>query len=238
MSAKRHLGFEATAGKTPVKLWPVGDRPREKLLDKGPGQLSDAELLAVVLPTGTAGAGNGLERAQGLLASFGSLRALVDAPTRALQAVPGIGPARAATIRAVGELARRYAEQRLARGEPLRTSAEVYRHCRGLAALRKEEFHVLLLDGKNRPIKQVRISEGTLTASLVHPREVFVPVVEETAAAIILVHNHPSGDPTPSAEDVAITRRLREVGELMGVAVLDHVVIGDGRYVSFADEGL
>ena len=97
---------------------------------------------------------------------------------------------------------------------------------------------MLLLDGKNRPIKLVRVSEGTLTASLVHPREVFVPVIEETAAAIILVHNHPSGDPTPSAEDVAITRRLRQVGELMGVEVLDHVVIGEGRYVSFADEGL
>jgi DNA repair protein RadC len=115
----------------------------------------------------------------------------------------------------------------------------VYRYCGArLAALRKEQFHVILLDGKNRPIKEVRISEGSLTASLVHPREVFVPVIEESAAAIILVHNHPSGDPTPSAEDVAITHRLRQVGELMGVHVLDHVVIGDGRYVSFADEGL
>ena len=97
---------------------------------------------------------------------------------------------------------------------------------------------MILLDGKNRPIKDVRVSEGTLTASLVHPREVFVPVIEESAAAIVLVHNHPSGDPTPSAEDIAITQRLREVGEIMGVRVLDHVVIGDGRYVSFADEGL
>jgi DNA repair protein RadC len=239
MTDKRRTQRATRPASAPIKLWPAADRPREKLLDKGPGQLTDAELLAILFPTGPRGGGTGVDRSQALLASFGSLRALVDAPARALCEVAGIGPARAATIRAVGELARRYAERRLARSEPLRTSAEVYRHCSGrLAALRKEEFHVLLLDGKNRPIKQVRISEGSLTASLVHPREVFVPVIEESAAAIILVHNHPSGDPTPSAEDVAITRRLREVGELMGVSVLDHVVIGDGRYVSFADEGL
>ena len=202
--------------------------------------MSDAELLAVLLPTAPRGsAGNALDQSRDLLASFGSLRALVEASPRALRALRGIGPARAALIQAVGELARRCGEQRLARGTPLRTSAEVYRHCgQRLAALRKEQFHVILLDGKNRPIKEVRISEGSLTASLVHPREVFVPVIEESAAAIILVHNHPSGDPTPSAEDVAITERLRQVGEIMGVRVLDHVVIGHGRYVSFADEGL
>lgn len=222
-----------------IKTWPSHDRPREKLLDAGPDRLSDAELLAVLFPTAAAGTANAVEQARRWLHRRGSLRALVDAPARVLLATPGIGPARAAMVQAVGELARRYAAQRLARGTPLRTSAEVYRHCgERLAALRKEQFHVILLDGKNRPIKDVRVSEGTLTASLVHPREVFVPVIEESAAAIILVHNHPSGDPTPSAEDIAITERLREVGELMGVRVLDHVVIGDGRYVSFSDEGL
>jgi DNA repair protein RadC len=222
-----------------IKTWPSHDRPREKLLDTGPDRLSDAELLAVLFPTAAAGTANAVEQARRWLHRQGSLRALVDAPVRVLRATPGIGPARAAMVQAVGELARRYAAQRLARGAPLRTSAEVYRHCgERLAALRKEQFHVILLDGKNRPIKDVRVSEGTLTASLVHPREVFVPVIEESAAAIILVHNHPSGDPTPSAEDIAITERLREVGELMGVRVLDHVVIGDGRYVSFSDEGL
>jgi len=223
-----------------IKSWPPHERPRERLLEGGPAQLSDAELLAVLLPTASRGGeGNAVDQGRSLLATFGSLRALVDAPPRALRAVRGIGPARAAMIRAAGELARRYAAQRLARSRPLRTSAEVYRHCAArLAALRKEQFHVILLDGKNRPIKDVRISEGSLTASLVHPREVFVPVIEESAAAIVLVHNHPSGDPTPSAEDIALTRRLREVGELLGVPVLDHVVIGHERYVSFADEGL
>jgi DNA repair protein RadC len=222
-----------------IKTWPAHDRPREKLLETGADRLTDAELLAVVFPTAVRGTANAVDQARRWLQRPGSLRALLDTPVRALRATPGIGPARAATLRAVGELARRYALQRLPRGIPLRTSAEVYRHCgERLAALRKEQFHVILLDGKNRPLKDVRISEGTLTASLVHPREVFVPVIEESAAAIILVHNHPSGDPTPSAEDIAITQRLRQVGDLMGVRVLDHVVIGHGRYVSFTDEGL
>ena len=222
-----------------IKAWPEHERPREKLLGAGSDRLSDAELLAVIFPTAARGTVNAVAQARGWLQAFGSLRGLVDAPVRVLGESPGIGPARAAMLHAVGEIARRYALQRLPRGTPLRTSAEVYRHCgERLAALRKEQFHVILLDGKNRPLKDVRVSEGTLTASLVHPREVFVPVIEESAAAIILVHNHPSGDPTPSAEDIAITHRLREVGELMGVQVLDHVVIGHGRYVSFADEGL
>ena len=222
-----------------IKAWPLHERPREKLLDAGSDRLTDAELLAVLFPTAARGTANAVAQARAWLQGFGSLRAMVDAPVRVLRATPGIGPARAAMVHAVGELARRYALQRLPRGTPLRTSAEVYRHCgERLAALRKEQFHVILLDGKNRPLKDVRVSEGTLTASLVHPREVFVPVIEESAAAIILVHNHPSGDPTPSAEDIAITQRLRQVGELMGVRVLDHVVIGHGRYVSFVDEGL
>jgi DNA repair protein RadC len=222
-----------------IKTWPSHERPREKLLDDGAERLTDAELLAVVFPTAAPGASNAVDQARAWLQRIGSLRGLVDAPARTLRAIPGIGSARAAMIQAVGELARRYGQQRLPRGRPLSTSAEVYRHCgERLAALRKEQFHVILLDGKNRPLKDVRVSEGTLTASLVHPREVFVPVIEESAAAIILVHNHPSGDPTPSAEDIAITHRLREVGELMGVRVLDHVVIGHGRYVSFTDEGL
>jgi len=222
-----------------IKTWPLHERPRERLLDAGPDRLTDAELLAVLFPTAARGSSNAVDQARAWLEGFGSLRAMVDTPVRALRATHGIGPARAAMVHAVGELARRYAQQRLPRGTPLRTSAEVYRHCgERMAALRKEQFHVILLDGKNRPLKDVRVSEGTLTASLVHPREVFVPVIEESAAAIILVHNHPSGDPTPSAEDIAITQRLRQVGELMGVRVLDHVVIGHGRYVSFTDEGL
>ena len=223
-----------------IKAWPVSDRPREKLDQRGVEFLSDAELLAVLMPTRARGArGSAVDHGRMLLARFGSIRGLVDAPPRRLTATFGIGPARAAMLTSLGELARRYGAERLERGRPLRTSAEVFRHCgMRLGALRKEEFHIILLDGKNRPMREVRVSEGSLTASLVHPREVFLPAIEDAAAAIILVHNHPSGDPTPSPEDRAITKRLREAGELLGIHVLDHVVIGRHAYVSFADEHL
>lgn len=132
-------------------------------------------------------------------------------------------------------------ERRVQYGSPrkLTTSAEVYAAFRDrFERLDREEFLVVPLDGKNRPLGFHVVSVGTLTASLVHPREVFKTAVLANAAAIVVLHNHPSGDPTPSAEDQAITRRLREAGELLGIGVLDHVVIGDGRYVSFADQGL
>jgi DNA repair protein RadC len=121
----------------------------------------------------------------------------------------------------------------------MRTSAEVYAAFRSrFEAADREEFVALLLDGKNRLLGFNVVSVGSLTASLVHPREVYKPAILANAAALIVIHNHPSGDPTPSAEDVAITTRLRQAGELLGIGLLDHVVIGDGRYVSFADEGL
>jgi len=223
-----------------IKSWPRGERPREKLDEHGVGSLSDAELLAVLMPTRSRGVcGSSVDHGRMLLARFGGLRALVDAPSPKLTSILGIGPARAAMLAALGELARRYAAERLDRGRALRTSAEVFRHCGvRLSALRKEEFRVILLDGKNRPMREVRISEGSLTASLVHPREVFLPAIEAAAAAIILVHNHPSGDPTPSAEDLEITKRLRQAGELLGIHVLDHIVVGRQAYVSFADEQL
>jgi DNA repair protein RadC len=153
-------------------------------------------------------------------------------------ATKGIGPAKAAQIKAALELGKRFAEEEIKRGEQFRSSADVFNHYREhLSGLKKEEFHVLLLDAKNRKIRDVRVSEGSLTSSLVHPREVFNPVIRESAAAVILVHNHPSGDPSPSQEDLHITRRLREIGEVMGVRVLDHIVIGKGKYVSFVDDG-
>ena len=123
-------------------------------------------------------------------------------------------------------------------GAPFKGSYDVYAHFRERLALeRHEHFYAVLLDNKNRKLKDIRISQGSLTASIVHPRDVYLPVIRESAAAVIFVHNHPSGDPTPSAEDLEITRRLRQVGELVGVRVLDHLVIGRGRYVSFVDDG-
>jgi len=136
------------------------------------------------------------------------------------------------------EIAKRFGEVEFQPGTPFRNSADVYAHFRErLASERRERFYAILLDNKHRKIKEIAVSEGSLTASLVHPRDVFACVVRESAAAVIFVHNHPSGDPTPSPEDVEITRRLRQAGDLMGVRVLDHIVIGRGRYVSFADDG-
>ena len=224
----------------PIKYWPESDRPREKLIEKGPEVLSKAELLAIILRTGDASSGqSALDHGRALIQQFGeSFRQLEGASIPDLRQLKGIGPAKAAQIKATLEIAKRFAEEELKQGEQFRSSEDVFNHYREhLGGLKKEEFHVLLLDAKNRKIKDVRVSEGSLTSSLVHPREVFSPVVRESAAAVILIHNHPSGDPAPSHEDLQITHRLREVGEVMGVQVLDHLIIGKGRYISFVDDG-
>lgn len=136
------------------------------------------------------------------------------------------------------ELARRFGEAEWKTGDVLGSSAEVWAHYRErLACEAVEVFLAVLLDNKHRKIRDVVVAQGSLTASIVHPRDVYAKVIRESAAAVIFVHNHPSGDPTPSREDIDITRRLRDVGELIGIRVLDHVIIGKGRYVSFVDDG-
>jgi len=222
---------------SPIKNWPADDRPREKLLRRGATVLSDAELLAIILRTGGTGA-SALDHARAVLEAFGGFRQLANAGAGDLCKVKGLGPAKAAEILATLEIAKRFGEHEFKPGEPLRGSGDVYNHFRErLAAEAREHFYAVLLDNKHRKIKDVAVSLGSLTASIVHPRDVFAPVVREAAAAVIFVHNHPSGDPTPSKEDIEITQRLRAVGELMGVRVLDHIVIGKGRYVSFVDDG-
>lgn len=223
-----------------IKDWPAEERPREKLLNRGAESLSDAELLALVLRTGDASSGaTAVDIARALLSRYGSLRELSMAGTAALCQQPGIGPAKAAELQAVFQLARRFSDSCLQPGERYLSSGDAFSHFHErLRDQRKEVFLALLLDSKNRLLREVRISEGSLNASIVHPREVFVPVVRESAAAVLFVHNHPSGDPTPSREDIEITQRLKEVGDLMGVRVLDHIIIGNGSYVSLADRGL
>jgi DNA repair protein RadC len=222
-----------------MRDWPPAEQPREKLVRHGAAALSEAELLAILLRSGHASTGEtALDQARTLVARFKSLRRLDRASVRELCAQRGLGPAKAAQIKAAFELAKRLHEEPLRAGQALRSSRDVYRHYQGrLADLRRETFHVVLLDAKNRVIGEAKVSEGSLSAAIVHPREVFQPVIAESAAAVILVHNHPSGDPAPSAEDLAITKRLREVGDVMGVRVLDHVIIGQGRYVSFVEHG-
>ncbi len=217
--------------------WPPADRPREKLLARGPAALSDAELLAILLRAGDRTA-TALDQARAVMERFGDLCRLGEAGVGDLCGIKGVGRAKAAQLLAALELAKRYGEEEFKPGEAFTSSADVYAHFRErLASEKRECFFAVLLDNKHRKIKDVSVSQGSLTASIVHPRDVFAPVVKESAAAVVFVHNHPSGDPTPSQEDIEITRRLRAVGELVGVRVLDHVVVGRGRYVSFVDDG-
>ena len=223
-----------------IKDWPEEDRPREKLLARGVEALSEAELLAILLRTGNASTGeSALDHAHLLLGQFRGLKGIDEASASELRAVKGIGPAKTAQIKAGLEIGRRLRQEKWQTGSSLRSSEDVYRHFRDqLEKEKREIFYVVLLTNKNRKIREVKVSEGSLTASLVHPREVYNPVIRESAAAVIFVHNHPSGDPAPSPEDLEITRRLKEVGEVMGVRVLDHVVIGRDRYFSFSDRGI
>lgn len=223
-----------------IKDWPADERPREKLLAGGADKLTDAELLALIIRTGDSSSKNSaVDLARSLLQRFGSLRQLAAASISELCQQVGIGPAKAAEIQALFQIARRFADNRLQPGQPYRSSRDAFDHFHErFCDYRKEVFLALLLDSKNRLIREVQISEGSLNASIVHPREVFAPVLRESAAAVLFVHNHPSGDPAPSQEDIEITRRLKEVGDLMGVRVLDHIIIGKGDYVSLADRGV
>ena len=213
------------------------DRPRERLEQKGLAALADAELLALVLRTGDRHR-DAWTLARSLLAHFDGLAGLASAPARALESLPGMGPAKAASLRAAIELGGRLHERPLRRGAPIRSPGDVQRHFRGtLRGLGRESFHVLLLDGRHRLISVEPVSVGTLTASLVHPREVFREAIRAAAAAIVLVHNHPSGDPSPSAEDRSVTERLRAAGVLLGIRVLDHVIVVDDDYFSCRESG-
>ena len=220
-----------------IESWPQEERPRERLLRYGPEGLTDGQLLAILLGSGHAG-GTALDVGVDLLNRLGGLPGLGHQGIRELCAVPGVGPAKAALLKAALEIGRRAAAAPLTTGQRVRTSHDVFRHYWPLMrGLRREVFMVVLLDGKNAIIRDVTVSVGSLTLSVVHPREAFVPAVRESAAAVIFVHNHPSGDPEASPEDRSLTKRLVSVGEVMGIRVLDHVIIGDGRYVSFADLG-
>lgn len=215
------------------------ERPRERLLGLGPSALTLVELLAIVIGTGTARSDARAVAEQLLGAAGGTLRGLARRPAGALAATPGVGRAKAARVSATLELARRLLAEDREPGVPVRSPADVYRWCRpALCDLVVEEFRVLAMDAQNRITRDLLVTRGTLTSSLVHPREVFRQVIAEAAAGVIVVHNHPSGDPTPSAEDRAVTRQLVEAGRLLDLPVYDHVIVGADRYFSFAEAGL
>ncbi|HSG48550.1 MAG TPA: DNA repair protein RadC [Longimicrobiales bacterium] len=224
---------------TPIHAWSPEDRPRERLRSVGARHLSVRELLALVLGSGGAG-GSAFAVADRILAACeGSLRRLGATDPRLLESVPGVGRATAARVLASLELGRRGAARGADDDEPIRGPADVFRRMGPrLRDLPQEEFHALLLHTRHRVLREVAVTRGILDASLIHPREVFRVAVMEGAAGVILVHNHPSGDPTPSAEDRAVTRQLRDAGRALGIPVLDHVVVGDGCWRSLAgDDG-
>lgn len=221
-----------------IREWPATDRPRERLKGAGPAVLSVRELLAILINSGTPGR-SAVEIASELLRQYGTLRRLAAATPAQLEAVAGVGPAVAARIAAALELGRRLAREGPESRVRISGARDVYDRCApALRDLVQEEFHVLLLNTHHAITRELVVTRGTLDTSVVHAREVFRAAVLESAAAVILVHNHPSGDPTPSPADRAVTRQLAEAGRTLGIPVLDHVIIGDGSYVSFVEAGL
>lgn len=213
----------------------LAERPRERLARVGPGGLSSRELLAAVLGTGARGA-SALDVADGLLEA--GLHGLAARSLPELENVHGVGRAKAARLLAAFELGARLATEAGGVAASLQSPAEAARYLLPRYSPRPvETFGLLALDARHRLRREAVISVGCLTASLVHPREVFQEAVVSRAAAIVLFHNHPSGDPEPSAEDLALTRRLAAAGSLMGIEVLDHLVLGAGRYVSLKERG-
>jgi len=222
-----------------IKSWPRDERPREKLADRGPSALTSGELLAILLRTGNGPGLTALDMGRKIWSVYHeSWQELSSATVGELAKLPGVGQAKAATIVASMEMGRRLSLNNLNPSAPFCASRQVFEHYAGrFAGLKKELFYCLMLDVKNRYIREERISEGSLTSSLVHPREAFRAAVRESAAGVIFAHNHPSGDPTPSREDMDLTRRLWEAGNILGIRVLDHIVVGANNYFSFADEG-
>ena len=222
-----------------MQEWPLTERPRERLRALGAGALASRELLAILV--GSGGEGRSAFDIAGALLDHGggSLRRLSSLGHGSLEAVPGIGPAVAARVAAALELGRRLAREGPLERARIAGPRDVYELCApGMRDLLQEEFRVLLLNTQHAVVRELLVTRGTLDTSVVHAREVFRAAVSEGASAVLLVHNHPSGDPTPSAEDRAVTCQLGAAGHLLGVPVLDHVVIGDARYVSFVESGL
>jgi DNA repair protein RadC len=216
---------------------PHDERPRERMLQFGAQALSNAELLAILLRTGTFSE-SAVRLAERLLAECGGLRGLVDMSKDQLTQIKGIGDAKALQIQAGIELGRRLARTALGEKVTIRTPQDVAGlMTEELRYLQKEHFVCLFLNTKNHVVAKETLSIGSLNSSIVHPREVFRAAIQRSCASIICVHNHPSGDPTPSREDIDITNRLAEAGSIIGIEVLDHIIIGDRHYISLKEQG-
>ena len=227
----------AKKGGQGITQWPETERPRERLLSQGPHVLTDAQLLAILLRVGRHGS-SAVQVGMDILDRLGGVAGLAQCGIEELCAISGVGEAKAAQLKAALELGKRALAGPLVKGTKITSSQDLFIHYHPtLRDLRHEVFKVVLLDAKHAIMRDATVSEGSLTLSIVHPREVFTLAVKESAAAVIFLHNHPSGDPTPSQEDRVLTARLVSAGEVLGIRVLDHLIVGDGRYVSFADQG-
>ena len=221
-----------------IKDWPENERPRERLIKYGAENLSDAQLLAIIIRTGGAGK-SVLALAMELLEKFGGLRDIDTASIVDLSFTKGMGKAKIAQLKAAFELGKRLMSEPMGNNPVFSSSHLVYSYfAPRFKNAKKETFFCALLDAKNRLMREVKVSEGTLTNSLIHPREAFKEAIRESAASVIFVHNHPSGDPGPSRDDIAVTERLKATGDIVGITVLDHVIVGDGTYVSLKEKGM
>lgn len=221
-----------------VREMPEEDRPRERLARVGPEALRDAELLAVLFRTGTQQEG-AVALAERVLRHFGNLRTVARASLEELQMVKGIGAVKAIEIKAALELGKRLARHQAPARPKIRSAQDVSDLLMTtFKEYETEHFKSVLMNIKNEVLKVVDVSRGSLSGTLAEPGDVFRQAVREGAAAVIVAHNHPSGDPEPSQTDLHLTRRLSEAGEILGVRLLDHVVFGDGRIVSLKDRGL
>jgi DNA repair protein RadC len=221
-----------------IKDWPLAERPREKLLQRGPAALSDAELLAIFLRTGVSGR-TAVDLARELLTQFGGLRPLLEADRRRFCDARGLGQAKYVQLQATLELARRHLLATLDRSDVLTSPDATRRYLASQLRDRPQEvFAALFLDNRHRVIAFEELFFGTIDGASVHPREVVRRALSHNAAALILAHNHPSGVAEPSRADESITRRLKDALALVDIRVLDHLIVGDGQMVSLAERGL
>lgn len=220
-----------------ISEWPVAERPREKLLRDGPRSLSDPELLAIIVRIGTKGA-TAIDLAREIIGQFGGFRRMADADLSEWRKIKGLGTAKTSALIAAVEIARRFWAEPSAPSVPIKSASQVADlfgpHLRDL---KHEVFDILLLNGKRKSLGTVRMDDGTVTETSTYAREIMSVAIQRRAASVVLVHNHPSGEPAPSSADADLTRRTVFAGKVMDVKVQDHVIIGDKAFYSFAEEG-
>lgn len=235
---KKGVLQEPAFSRTSIKSWPADERPREKLLKHGPASLADTELLAILIRTGSRKR-SALDLAKGILDEARCLHGIAAKSATELMRMTGIGRAKSVELLAAFEIGRRVEAHRHQRKLIVKSPEDVANFMiPKMRHLSNEEFYVLVLDAQNGLKEEIRLTSGTLNASLVHPREVFKVAIDHRAAAIVVVHNHPSGNLDPSREDLEITRQLADAGKIIGIPLHDHLIIGADGFTSLAERGV